>query len=985
MKLNTIKNRYAVRLLFTFICAWSIGQQAFSQNISVRGVVTDVDNEPLIGVNVKVIGENTGTSTDIDGQFSLNCPPESRLEFSYIGYVTQQLPARQNMTIIMQEDAILLQETVVVGVGYGTMRKSDLTGAITSVSKDDFKQGVVTSAEQLLQGKVAGLSVVQGSGDPSAGATVRLRGGTSLSAGNSPLVVIDGIPGVDMNTVQPSEIVSIDILKDASASAIYGSRGANGVIIVTTNRSASDTERSSIDYNGYVAIGTVAKNMDLLSADQWRGYVRENNIPNAIDYGGNTDWQKELQRTAITHSHNLFFTNIGKNGGYSASFTYLNSQGVIENSAMERLSGSIAAHQYALDRRIKLEAGVTGNFDEWNPVDTRIFERSANLNPTVPVYDRSGNYTSIGGTNTENPVELNNNRFADDSRHRFLGYGKVEVKLMEELKASANVSYEYNSRQRRFYVPTYAVMEGQAEKGRGERSLGDYKVMQIETYLNYDKQLNEKHRLAALLGYSYMDNMYEGFGSTRRGFDTDAFLYNNLAAGGDYRAGDVYSYKGSSALASFFGRINYNFMSRYMVTATLRNDGSSRFGENHKWGWFPSASAAWRLSEEEFMTGTSDWLDNLKLRLGYGVTGNQDGIGDYKSLSLLGADGASYYDPATGTWKKSYTPIQNHNPDLKWESTAQFNLGIDFGLFNRVNGTIELYSKKTKDLLWTYPVPQPPYLVGTMLANVGDLTNKGVELSLSANIMRQKDFTWDANFSIAYNKQEITKLSNEVFQDAGLQSGSLHGLRGLSGIYAQIIKEGYPVGAFYGPRCIGLDKDGKYVLNTDAEGNPVNEYLGSAQPKWNMGFAMNATYKNFDMSIATYGMFGQKVLNATYMSMYDPTRLPAQNVPDDFLSSGIKSDPVFSDYWVEDGSFFRLQSVTLGYSVDYFKKWGLNKVRFYVTGENLFNITGYSGVDPEVSTELVNPDTGEIGSPGIDRYNIYPRPRTVSFGLNVSF
>lgn len=985
MKLNTIQYRYAVRLLLTFICAWGIGHQAFSQNISVKGIVTDMDNEPLIGVNVKVIGENTGTSTDIDGQFSLNCPPESRLEFSYIGYVTQQLSARQNMTIIMQEDAILLQETVVVGVGYGTMRKSDLTGAITSVSKDDFKQGVVTSAEQLLQGKVAGLSVVQGSGDPAAGATVRLRGGTSLSAGNSPLVVIDGIPGVDMNTVQPSEIVSIDILKDASASAIYGSRGANGVIIVTTNRSASDTERSSMEYNGYVGVGTVAKNMDLLSANQWRGYVRENNIAGAIDYGGNTDWQEELQRTAISQSHNLFFTNISKNGGYSASFTYLNSQGVIENSGMERLSGSIAAHQYALDRRMKLEAGVTGNFDKWNPVDTRIFERAANLNPTVPVYDRNGNYSSIGGTNTENPVELNNNRFADDSRHRFLGYGKLEVKLTQELKASANASYEYNSRQRRFYVPTYAIMEGQAEKGRGERSLGDYTVKQIETYLNYDKELNEKHRLSAVLGYSYMDNIYEGFGSTRRGFDTDAFLYNNLAAGADYRAGDVYSYKGRSALASFFGRVNYNFMSRYMLTATLRNDGSSRFGENHKWGWFPSASAAWRLSEEGFMAGTTGWLDNLKLRLGYGVTGNQDGIGEYKSLSLLGADGASYYDPSTGTWKKSYTPIQNHNPDLKWESTAQFNLGIDFGLFNRLTGTIELYSKKTKDLLWTYPVPQPPYLVGTMLANVGDLTNKGVELSLNANIMRRKDFTWDANFSIAYNKQEITKLSNEVFQDAGLQSGSLHGLRGLSGIYAQIIKEGYPVGAFYGPRCIGLDKDGRYVLNTDAEGNPVNEYLGSAQPKWNMGFAMNATYKNFDISIATYGMFGQKVLNATYMSMYDPTRLPAQNVPDDFLSSGIKSDPVFSDYWVEDGSFFRLQSVTLGYSVDYFKRLGLQNVRLYVTGENLFNITGYSGVDPEVSTELVNPDTKEIGSPGIDRYNIYPRPRTLSFGLNVSF
>lgn len=984
MKLKNMKYKYFVRLLFTFICVWGIGLQVFSQNISVTGTVTDKSNEPLIGVSVKVIGETVGTVTDLDGAFSLNCPQGSTIEVSYIGYVTQQLAARQNMIIIMQEDAIALQEAVVVGIGYGTMRKSDLTGAIASVSKDDFKQGVVTSAEQLLQGKVAGLSVVQGSGDPSSGATVRLRGGTSLSAGNSPLVVIDGIPGVDMNTVQPSEIVSIDVLKDASASAIYGSRGANGVIIVTTNRSASDKERRSIEYNGYVAIGTVAKNMDLLSADQWRGYVRDNNIANAIDYGADTDWQKELQQTAVTHSHNLFFSSVSKDSGYSASFTYLNSEGVIKNSAMERLSGSIAAHQYALDRRIKLEAGITGNFDKWNPIDNRIFERTANLNPTVPVYDREGNYTSIGGTNTENPVELNNNRYADDSRHRFLGYGKLEVNLMEGLKASANVSYEYNSSQRRFYLPTYAVMEGQAEKGRGERSLADYRVMQIETFLNYDKEFNEKHRLNTMLGYSYMSNMYEGFGATRRGFDTDDFLYNNLAAGADYRAGDVYSYKGRSALASFFGRVNYNFMSRYMLTATLRNDGSSRFGDNNKWGWFPSASAAWRVSEEDFMAGTSEWLDNLKLRVGYGVTGNQDGIGEYKSLSLLGADGASYYDPASGTWKKSYTPIQNYNPDLKWESTAQYNIGLDFGLLNRVSGTLEFYYKKTKDLLWTYPVPQPPYLVGTMLANVGDLTNKGVELSLNANILRQKDFTWDANFSIAYNKQEITKLSNDVFQDSGLQSGSLHGLRGLSGVYAQIIKEGYPVGAFYGPKCLGLDEEGKYVLNTDAEGNPVNEYLGSAQPKWNLGFAMNATYKDFDLSVATYGMFGQKVLNATYMSMYDPTRLPAQNVPDDFLTSGIKSDPVFSDYWVEDGSFFRLQSVTLGYTFNYFKKWGLNKVRLYVTGENLFNITGYSGVDPEVSTELVN-SNGEIGSPGIDRYNIYPRPRTVSFGLNVAF
>lgn len=964
---------------FLFLLALFImSQQAFAQDISVTGTVTDTNKEPLTGVSIKVAGTSLGTVSDLDGHFTLSCPAGSTLDVSYIGFTNQKLPAQKNMTIVLAEDAVALQEAVVVSIGYGTMRKSDLTGAIASVSQNDLRQGVITSAEQLLQGKVAGLSVSQGSGDPAVGATMRLRGGTSLSAGNAPLVVIDGIPGVDMNTVQPSEILSIDVLKDASAAAIYGSRGANGVIIVTTSRAASGVEKHSIEYNGFVAVGNVAKNMDLLSANQWRGYVRDNNVTSAIDYGANTDWQKELQRTAISQSHNLFFTNINKNSGFSASMLYLDSEGVIDNSGLERLSGSLAAHQYGFDKHLKLEMGMTGSVDKWNPIDTRIFERAANLNPTVPVKNQNGNYTSIGGTNTENPVELNNNRFADDSRYRFLGYGKIEVELMKGLKATANGSYEYNSAQRRFYLPTYAMMEGQAEKGRGERTLSDYRTMQLETFVNYDTHINTNHDLNFLAGYSYLNNMYEGFGATRRGFDTDEFLYNNLAAGGDYRAGDVYSYKGESSLVSFYGRANYNYMGRYMATATLRNDGSSRFGKNHKWGLFPSMSLAWRISDEAFMQGATGWLDNFKLRLGYGVTGNQDGIGEYKSLSLLGADGASYYDPITGTWKKSYAPVQNVNPNLKWESTTQYNIGIDLGLFKRLNATVELYYKQTNDLLWTYPVPQPPNLVGTMLANVGTLSNKGVELSLNGNIISSKDFNWDANFNISYNKQNIDKLSNDVFQESGLKSGSLHGLRGLSGVYSQIIKEGLPAGAFYGPRCLGLDEEGKYVLNTDADGKPIDEYLGSAQPKVNLGFAMSATYKDFDMSVATYGMFGQKVLNATYMSMYDPTRLPAQNVPDKFLTSGIKSDPVFSDYWVEDGSFFRLQTLTVGYTIKYFKKLGLNKVRVYATGENLFTITGYSGVDPEVNTS-------GLGSPGIDRFNFYPRPRTFSFGLNVAF
>lgn len=971
---------YTLCSLFILFMMTGLCETATAQNITATGKVVDKNQEPLIGATVRIVGAQGGTITGMDGDFSLSCPSNSTLEISFVGYISQKVNAGTRLSIVLQEDAIALEETVIVGVGYGTMRKSDLTGAITSVNAKDMKQGIITSAEQLLQGKVAGLSVVQSSGAPEAGASIRLRGGTSLSASNGPLVVVDGIPGVDFNSVQPSEIVSIDVLKDASAAAIYGSRGANGVIIVTTNRAASDTEQKSIQYNGYVAIGQVAKHMDLLSADQWRAYVRENNVGQAIDYGADTDWQKELERTAISHSHNVAISNSRKDNGYRASITYQNNQGVIVRNSMNRLAGSLAAYQTGWNGRLRIEAGINANFDSWHPIDNRIFERMTNLNPTFPVYDQNGDFAQIGGTNTENPVEINANRADDQKRHRFLGYGKVELDLVKGLKAVANGSYEYQSTEGGLYKPTYAMMEGKSEKGWGQRTYAKYTNKQIETYLNYDLELARIHRMNFMTGYSYLINVYDGFGSSRSGFDTDAFLYNNLAAGSDFRAGDVYSYKGEAKLASFFGRINYNLMGKYMLTATLRRDGSSRFGANHKWGTFPSVSLAWRISDEAFMESSTSWLNNLKLRAGYGVTGNQAGIGEYKSLAVLSADGASYYDAASGTWKKSYVQAQNVNPNLKWESTAQLNIGLDFGIFNRINGTIEFYHKKTSDLLWTYPVPQPPYQVGTMLANVGDLVNKGIEVSLSANILRQKDLTLDANVTFAYNDQEITKLSNDAYQAVGLQAGSLHGLRGMSGMYSQIIKEGYPSGAFYGPKCSGIDSDGNYIINRDEDGKPINEYLGSAQPKFNLGFGMNLTYRDFDFSFAGYGMFRQKVLNATRMAMFDPTRLPAQNVPDDFLESGIKSDPVFSSYFVENGSFFRLQSVTLGYTLPGVKKIGLEKIRFYLTGENLFCITGYSGIDPEVSL----PDN-VLEGPGIDRFNSYPRPRTFSLGVNISF
>lgn len=941
-------------------------------NIPVNGVIVDNIDQPLIGATIIIKGTTNGTTSDLNGKFSIAVPKDSTLVVSFVGYLTEEIRIsnQTNIRVVMVPDISKLDEVVIVAVGYGTMRKADLTGAIASVSSDDLKKGVISSAEQVLQGKVAGLTVVQGTGDPSSGASLRLRGGTSLSASNGPLIVVDGIPGVDFNTVQPSEIVSVDVLKDASAAAIYGSRGANGVIIVTTNRS---NKGKITEYNSYVAVGHVANHLDLLSANQWRKYVRDKNLAAAVDYGANTDWQREIEQTSLSHSHTLSFSNNSESGGFRIALSYLSNNGIIRNSHLDRLGASITAHHLTLNNRLKLEAGVYSNFDKWNPVNYIIFERAYNLNPTVPVKDENGEYTQIAGTNTENPVEINENRYNDNTRHRLLGFGKAELELFKGFKGIVNLSYEYNSAQSRYYLPTYAYLGGIADKGYAQKTLGDYRTMQLETYLTYNTTIMGLHKVNLMGGYSFLDNTYEGFGAERRGFDTDLFLYNNLAAGQDFRTGDVYSYKGSARLISFFARLNYNLKEKYLLTATLRNDGSSRFGANNKWGLFPSASVAWRISGEPFMNVFSSWLNNLKLRAGYGVTGNQDGIGEYKSLAILGAGTDSYFDAATGTWKQSYGPVQNPNPDLKWESTAQINIGVDFALLNRINGSLELYQKKTSDLLYTYAVPQPPYLVGTMLANVGDLSNKGIELTLSTNIIRKSLFSWDMNLTLAHNKQKIEKLSNQVYKADTIRTGSLHGIRGMSNQYAQLVIEGYPVGAFFGPKCSGIDSLGKFIME---DGGKV-QYLGTVQPKLSFGWSTTFTYRQFDLNISTYGMIGQKVLNATAMSMSDPTRMPAQNVTDDFIEKGITSNPTYSSYWIEDASFLRLQNITFGYNIKV-SQLGINNIRLYLTGENLFVITGYTGVDPEVSID-------GLASPGIDRFNYFPKARTVLMGLNVSF
>jgi len=952
-------------LLLLVLFFLSVGMTAQQKKL-VTGVIYDTAGNTLPGVTVLESGTTNATATDVDGKFSLQVNTGSTIVISYIGFTTQNVSitaSSANLDIRMEESAVLLEGVELVSIGYGTVKKKDLTGAISTVKGEDLVKGVISSTEQALQGKVAGLTVVQGTGDPSSGATLRLRGGTSLTASNSPLIVVDGIAGVDINIVQPSDIKTIDILKDASATAIYGSRGANGVIIITTK---GGTKTSSVVYSGYTGISESSNHLDMLSADQWRAYVRQNNLTDAIDYGGNTNWQKELEQRAFTQSHSLSISSSGEQGGLRSSLNYLNNEGIVKTTGLERLSANLTGYQYAANKALKFDMGLFANIDKWQPLDYRIFERAFNLNPTIPVYDANGNFTEVGGTLNENPVEILTNRLADNKRHRVLGYFKTEAKIYEDLQAVVNMSLEHNAMQGNTYKPSYAVMEGRTENGYAQKTYGEYTNAQLEAYLNYTKTLGN-HSLNALVGYTYLENVYEGFGAQRSGFETDLFGYNNLGAGYLYRLGDVYSYKGKSNLTSFFARANYSYNSKYMLTGTIRRDGSSRFGDNNKWGYFPSASAAWRITAEDFMKPTENWLSELKLRVGYGVTGNQEGIGEYKSLSILGVGQDSYYDPTTGTWSLAYSPTQNPNPDLKWESTSQFNIGLDFGFLNRITGSIEVYSKTTKDLLYTYQVPQPPYLVGTMLANVGELSNKGIELTLNASIIDTEKFSWDANFTFAKNKQKIEKLSNQAYKTDVIYSGSLHGLSGMSNQFSQIIAEGYPVGTFWGKEYLGLGADGQAILGTE------DKEIGNVQPDFSMGLGMNFTYSNFDLGFTGYGMFGQDVLNATNMMLYDTKRLPSYNVPDDALANGNSSTPAYSSRWIEDASFFRLQTLTVGYTIPF--KNSSSKLRLYVLGQNLAVFTNYDGVDPEI-------DSSGLANPGIDRFNNYPRPRTISFGLN---
>lgn len=966
------------------IAIWTLSLHLFAQNLTVSGTVKDTAGDLLIGVTVQVQGTSIGTVTDADGRFVLqNVPSSSSLEISYVGMQTVVMPVdgRTNLDIVLREDTEILDELVVIG--YGTQRRREITGSVTNVSAENFNKGVARDAADLLQGKVAGLNITTPSGDVTVGSRIRLRGVSTLQNDQGPFVVIDGIPGGDLQTVAPQDIESISVLKDASSAAIYGSRSAGGVILITTKRGSG--VRTMVSYDGYMAVSTLANKPDLLTADEWRAYARETERDASVydRYNANTDWFDEITRAGITQNHGVSLSGGGSSNNYRASFNYLNREGVVRDNDLERFNFRFQLQQRAINDQLRI--GLTGSatMGEWNEANRYNFVLAYNMLPVYPVKLDNGEWFDSRDYDQGNPVR--NQTYNQDVRKNihFYGAGDLSFTIFDGLDIKTTLYKDRHTEERSQYLHS----ETQAGRNDGGYALRENKIWDktlMEWTLDYTTTFgaSDRHRLNALAGYSWEENEYSFLKAANRNFTTDLLGANNLESGQGLRPNDVGSAKNMSRLISFFARAHYAYDERYMITATLRRDGSSKFGANHKWGIFPSVSAAWGISQESFMENVN-WLNDLKFRVGYGVTGNQAGLDPYKTLQLYGTSG-TYYD--NGAWLTAYKISQNANPNLKWEETAMFNIGLDFLLFNdRVNGTIEWYDKRTKDMLYTYRVPTPPYLHSDMMANVGDMKNTGVELALNIEAIRTRDFNWNTSLTLAHNRNEITRMSNDVYTTSRIMVGDAW-VRGGSGRTTHVIEEGYPVGQFYGPEFVRIAEDGKYIFR-DKEGNEVNSvtaedytYIGSAQPDLTYGWNNQFNFKSWDLSFFFRGTLGNKVLNMGRMTYGHPGYLIGANALNDPLIYQLKVVPEYSSLYVEDASHLRLDNFALGYTFNTNGVDWLDRARVYVTGQNLFVLTNYKGLDPEVDE---NRNNGL--APGVEDREYYPKARTFSVGISLTF
>jgi iron complex outermembrane receptor protein len=971
------------------------------QKHDVKGVVKATDGSPLPGATVVEKGTTNGTITDVDGKFSLSVKENSTLSFSFVGYTSVEMEYKGQATInvILKEESIGIDE--VVAVGYGVQRKSDLTGATNRLSEKDMNKSLAISPVEMMQGRIAGVNITQNNGEPGGGVTVRVRGSSSIRSGQEPLYVVDGIPLDNSNLtpsggsaagygsggsknplsfLNPEDIESIDILKDASSTAIYGARGANGVVLVTTKKGKKG--ESTITLDSYLGVSNIREKMDVLSASDFRKYTRADGSK-LLDLGASVNWQDEIFRTAITQNHALGWSGGTDKSSYHLSLGYLDQQGIVHNSGLKKLNGSVKLTQKAFNDKLLLTGSLMASQQE----DSRlpISEASGSgyegdliitalkSNPTFPIYNADGTYYQHT-TDQRNPVAMMN--LVDDKVNtiRVVANVSAEYEIIKGLKYKLNIGLDRANAERR--VNQDQQLSYLSNKGEANINgiIANNKL--IENYITYATEFNKIHSFNFLLGHSYQNFNGTSNNTNVKGFTVQGIKYTDNLGYGNFSQAVVSSAAYERELQSFFGRVNYSLRDRYLLTFTMRRDGSSKFGANNKYGNFPSAALAWRLMEENFMKN-QQVFSNLKLRLGWGLTGNQE-IPDKISLMSVGtASNANFL--SNGVLVPGITFNRTPNPDIKWETTKQVNVGFDFGVLkDRISGTFDLFSKKTTDVLLEISA-KAPAPTSTQWQNVPglEIQNNGIELGLTGVIIDKPGLKWDATFNVSHIKNEVKGLTTPIV--TGAAAG-----QGLSGTFVQLIANDQPIGSFYGMVFEGFDSNGISQYKKDANGNAVKEFLGTALPDLTYSLSSSLRYKGFDASMFWYGTHGNKVYNNTANALFVKGTLDkSSNVRSDIATSSESpsNSNAFSSRFIEDGSFLRLANLTVGYTFNTKSiKW-LSKLRVYATGNNLILITKYKGFDPEVNSDA---SSNNVPSLGVD-YSSFPKSRTFTFGVNLQF
>jgi TonB-linked outer membrane protein, SusC/RagA family len=955
---------------------------------TVTGRIVDEKGDALIGVNVLEKGTANGTITDSNGNYRINVSSsKSVLVFSYIGYLKQEIAAgnKSQQSIILKEDSKNINEVVVIG--YGTQKKGDITSAVASVKAENFTFGNAQDASQLIKGQVAGLTVSNGSGDPNAQSNILLRGYGTLEGATAPLILIDGVPG-GLTTVAPENIESIDVLKDASAAAIYGTRGANGVIIITTKSGKRD-QPTEVNYSSYVSVAGFYKQSQFMSADDVKAGKTA-----FKDLGYNTDWVKAITQTGFTQNHSVTINGGSKNSAYSANLTYRNQNGVIKNTNSEDLKGLVDMTHYMLNNIVKLNFNYQISNHNNNITNTtddgpnNIYRQALIRNPTAPVYNSDGSYyEDFQIFQYYNPIAMLNELKGVAKSQMSQLAANLTIEPIQGWKNNLLVSRKtINGTSESYQMADYSTAIGL--NGTATRSDNNSRYDQMELTSNYVADFN-KHHLSALVGYSYSYNVNEGGGAYNYNFPTDVYLYNNIGSGAALKKGkaSIWSGKDDNKLISFFGRVSYGFDNKYNLMLSLRRDGSSEFGVNHKWGLFSSASAGWTISNEKFMH-QFNWINNLKLRVGYGVTGELPGS-SYKSLTTYDY-GTYYYD--NGSWVSGLSATTNPNPNLKWEKKAEYNAGLDISVLkDRLGASVDVYQRNSSDILWQYNVPVPPNLYGTTLANVGKMRNSGIEIAINATPVRTKNFEWKTIVTASHNNNKLINLSNDLYQSLNFyETGYLGDPVSMP---TQKLEVGKSLGNFFGLKSVGISQNGLWMIENPKTGkaeefnsNMINDsyyqYLGNGIPKVIMGWRNSFFYKGFDLNISFNGQFGYKILNQQrlfYENNYIAyNRLKsAANPVYGVRPLSSSQQQTFVSYYLENGDFVKLNNLSLGYTFDMKHVKFLSKLRAYVTGENLFCLTSYKGLDPE----LTNGDKFSIGNDPRDKY---PTIRSFTFGINIT-